>query len=205
MNRKQAHVTLDPIAFARSFSPASCRGFLDIQYPGIAYACGLSALLAIAFLVMFYRLGEHGIINGNESLYIESAREMLLSGNLAIPTLNGLPYLEKPPLFVWLLAAAIHLFGLSEFSARLVTALATLALLISISRFSKFQGMTATGLGAGCYLISSVGMGLMARVAMPDMFLTALFTIACLNFFRRCRRKTAKTQECAPRCWGRRA
>ena len=152
---------------------------LDVS---IFYFLSFTGLLAITLLVIFYRLGDHGIINGNESLYIESAREMLVSGNYAIPTLNGLPYLEKPPLFVWLIAIFTHLFGTSEFASRMVTALATLALVISVARFSKLLRITATGIGAGFFLITSVGIDIMSRVAMPDMFLTALFTIACLHF-----------------------
>lgn len=146
------------------------------------YLLGFSGLCVLTLFVVFYRLGDHGIINGSESLYVESAREMLLSRDFAIPTLNGLPYLEKPPLLVWLLAAFTYLFGATELVARLVTALATLALIISITRFSKLLRISTTGISAGLFLITSVGIDIMSRVAMPDMLLTTLFTTGCINF-----------------------
>ena len=52
---------------------------------------------------------------------------MLVLKDWASPHLNFVPYLEKPPLFYWLNTAAFEAFGLSEFSARLSTALAAIA------------------------------------------------------------------------------
>lgn len=56
----------------------------------------------------------------------ETAREMLLSGDYAIPRLNGELRLQKPPLPYWLSAASYQLFGVSAWAARLPSALATL-------------------------------------------------------------------------------
>ena len=170
------------VQYGLSFLLKQRRYWILAQDSRIFYLVGFAGLCALTLLVVFYRLGDHGIVNGNESLYIESAREMLLSRNFAIPTLNGLPYLEKPPLLIWLLAFFIHLFGTSEWVARLVTALATLALIISISRFSKLLRISTTGISAGLFLITSVGIDVMSRVAMPDMLLTTLFTTGCINF-----------------------
>jgi len=143
---------------------------------------GLAGLAVISASIVFFGIGDYGIINGNESLYVEAAREMLSSGDFAIPTLNGLPYLEKPPLYVWLLTIARSMFGSSEFVARSVNALVTLALVVVTIRFSVLLGIGSTGAVAGFILITSLGIDLMSRAAMPDMLLTMLFSAACLNF-----------------------
>src|SRR5205085_2927161 len=39
------------------------------------------------------------------------AMEMDLSGNYLVPTLNGEDYLNKPPLYSWIISASYHLFG----------------------------------------------------------------------------------------------
>jgi 4-amino-4-deoxy-L-arabinose transferase-like glycosyltransferase len=45
--------------------------------------------------------------------------EMLISGNYMVPTINGEPYLNKPPLYNWLLALSYKTFGVNEFALRM--------------------------------------------------------------------------------------
>jgi 4-amino-4-deoxy-L-arabinose transferase-like glycosyltransferase len=59
----------------------------------------------------------------DEGRYAEVAREMLRSGDWITPRLDGVPFLDKPPLFYWLEAVAFALFGVGHGAARLVTAL----------------------------------------------------------------------------------
>jgi 4-amino-4-deoxy-L-arabinose transferase-like glycosyltransferase len=44
--------------------------------------------------------------------------EMMLSGNYMVPTINGEPYLNKPPLYNWILALSYKTFGVNEFALR---------------------------------------------------------------------------------------
>lgn len=50
----------------------------------------------------------------DEARYVEIAREMITSGDYVSPHLNGLKYFEKPPLFYWIEAAFVKLFGINE-------------------------------------------------------------------------------------------
>jgi 4-amino-4-deoxy-L-arabinose transferase-like glycosyltransferase len=45
--------------------------------------------------------------------------EMMLRDNFMVPTLNGEPYLNKPPLYNWLLALSYKTFGINEFALRM--------------------------------------------------------------------------------------
>lgn len=159
-----------------------CRRWLTGVDPLIFDRLGYLGLLAFACVAFFVGLGDHGILNGNESLYVEAAREMALSGEWAVPTQNGLPYLEKPPLFVWLVRAAMGLDDSIELSPRLVTATAALALVLGVMRYSVLLKVGRRGFAAAFILTTSLGMDIMARVAMPDMALTTCFALACLAF-----------------------
>ncbi len=80
----------------------------------------------VAFFFVGIGLGSYAILDNNEGLYSEISREMLRSGDWhqwVIPHLNGLAYMEKPPLLYWLTAVFFAVFGESEWSARLVPAL----------------------------------------------------------------------------------
>lgn len=62
----------------------------------------------------------------DEGRYIGSAWEMLNSDNWLVPTLDGLPFFHKPPLFYWLTALSLKLFGVNEWAGRLASILAAL-------------------------------------------------------------------------------
>ena len=54
----------------------------------------------------------------DEGRYVGVTWEMLRSGDWLTPTLDGLPYFHKPPLFYWITAGSMALFGLDEAAAR---------------------------------------------------------------------------------------
>ncbi len=83
-------------------------------------------VLLLGATAAFYlaRLGAAGLYDPNEGMYAEIPREMLVLGDWLTPHFNFIRYFEKPPLLYWLTAICYQLFGISEFSSRLVTALA---------------------------------------------------------------------------------
>lgn len=128
-------------------------------------------------------LGHFGLLNGNEVLYAEIAREMLDTGDFVVPHLNGVPYLEKPPLLYWAIALAMQLFGSNEFAARLPSALSALGLFGVVIWFGHRLGRLALGLRAVYVLGTSLGFILMARMAMPDGMFAALLLAALLPIY----------------------
>lgn len=74
----------------------------------------LAAALALPLLV----LGSP-LIEIDDARYAEVPRAMAASGDWILPSLNAMPYVEKPPLWYWLGAASITVFGASEAAARL--------------------------------------------------------------------------------------
>ena len=74
-------------------------------------------LLGLLALWLLATLGLRPLLLPDEGRYASVAREMLLGDGL-VPTLNGLPFFHKPPLFYWLDMAAMQLFGTNAFTAR---------------------------------------------------------------------------------------
>ncbi|MGZ3902543.1 MAG: ArnT family glycosyltransferase [Bacteroidia bacterium] len=72
----------------------------------------ISALLFIPFL------GSVHLFDWDEINFAECAREMLVSDNYSLVQLNFQPFWEKPPLFIWLQALSMKIFGVNEFAAR---------------------------------------------------------------------------------------
>ncbi len=79
----------------------------------------LAGLLLLPALVI--NLGLMTFI-GDEGIRANVALEMMLSGDYVVPTINGEPYLNKPPLYNWILAFSFWLFGQpNEWAARVPT------------------------------------------------------------------------------------
>lgn len=106
----------------------------------LRYILWLSFLLLVGF-TFYYGLGSYALANNNEGLYAEIAREMYISHKYIIPMLNGVPYIEKPPLLYWLINGSFHLWGINEFAARFVPATCGVILCFSLVFFlSKLTG-----------------------------------------------------------------
>ena len=77
-------------------------------------------ILSLFLAALFgFKLGERALWSPVEGHYAEIAREMVVSGDYLTPSLAGMKFLEKPPLFYWLENVNIKLFGLNEWSLRL--------------------------------------------------------------------------------------
>ncbi|MCJ7749529.1 MAG: glycosyltransferase family 39 protein, partial [Armatimonadetes bacterium] len=75
-------------------------------------------------------LGITPLDDFDEAYYAEGAREMLERGDLGTPYYNGRPFLLKPILIYWLIAAAFRIFGPTEFAARSVSAFFATAIVL---------------------------------------------------------------------------
>ena len=152
---------------------------------GLTIPLWLVWLVAAAFV--FAGLGGHALLDNNEGLYAEIPREMLAANDWrqwVIPHLNGLPYMEKPPLLYWLTALSFSLFGMTEFAARLVPALSALGCVALLLGFACSQQRTTAGRLAAVMFISGIGVCAMSRVLMFDMLLTAMLTGALMYAYR---------------------
>jgi len=139
-------------------------------------------LLLVCTLLFAFDLGGRSITSPDEGRYIEIPREMVETGDYVLPRLNGILYFEKPPLFYWMEAASIKLFGISEFSTRLVPAL--LGLFGCVCAFyvaRRFYGRTA-GLIAGGVLATTLLYYALARFIVLDMAVSVFMSAALFAF-----------------------
>lgn len=77
------------------------------------------ALLLLAFLWLAATAWLRPLALPDEGRYVSVAWEMIRSGDWLVPTLDGLPYFHKPPLFYWLTAAALSATDSTLLAARL--------------------------------------------------------------------------------------
>ena len=91
----------------------------------------LILLLLIALPLFSLGLTNHGLWSADEPRVAEIGREMAITGNWVVPTLNQRPFLEEPPLYYGVLALTFKIFGISDRVVRIPSALFGLAAVIA--------------------------------------------------------------------------
>jgi dolichol-phosphate mannosyltransferase len=90
-------------------------------------------LLFLAAAGHFLARLDHPLLEPEEARYAEIPREMLLRRSFLVPVLHGETYWQKPPLLYWLVMLSYHLFGVHDWAARLVPALAGLGSVLIVT------------------------------------------------------------------------
>jgi 4-amino-4-deoxy-L-arabinose transferase-like glycosyltransferase len=152
------------------------------DFQGSQRTTGYVVLTGIALLYLSL-LSAVGIFDPEEGRHVSIATAMLRSGDLVVPQLQGFPYLEKPPLAYWMIAASFRAFGRGEFAARLPVAILGLAGIGSVLALGRaVLGATAGWLSAGV-LALTIQWFVQARYMTTDMVVSAWITIALAAFY----------------------
>ncbi len=133
---------------------------------------GLFALFALGALYLVESEGPV-IFDDNEGLYAGAAHEMRARGDWIVPTLDGIPRCQKPPLVYWLILVSTSLFGENEFAIRLPQALATLAWMAATYCLGLALGGQSLGQMAALILGTAFGSFVFGHIIMPEIFLAA--------------------------------
>jgi 4-amino-4-deoxy-L-arabinose transferase-like glycosyltransferase len=142
----------------------------------------LLGLLALVAGVLLQGLGVWPLMEPDEGRNAEVAREMLQSGHWSVPHFNGLPYLDKPVLLFWLIAAAFHVLGVSELAARLPSVLGALATIVATYDLGRVLAGRRRALVAAMVMATTPMLFVYAHLVIFDSVLTALVTgaLCCL-------------------------
>jgi len=148
------------------------------------YNCvGLVALILLCAALLFANLGAAALFEPDEGRNAEKAREILLLHDWVTPHENFLAVLDKPMPYYWLVAASYKLFGVSEWTARLPSALAGAGCVVLVFLFARrFFGLWPA-LWSSLILVSSLEFYLFSRIVIFDMTLTFFMTLSLFCFF----------------------
>lgn len=119
-----------------------------------------------------------------DAVQAQIARNMLESGDWVTARLNGVKYLEKPPLKYWMIALSFKVFGVYDWAARIPLALSSVLLCWLVWRFGCWAFSPEAGLWAGVALSTCAGLFLFTRILIPDVILTATITLAMWALLR---------------------
>jgi len=142
----------------------------------------ITLILCIAGILMFTFLGMNPLLDPDEPVYAETAREMLQFQDFISPRIYGDFWYDKPPMYYWMVAAAFKVFGFGEFAARFPSAFLAVsgAVLVYLAGRKLFN--ERAGLLAALVLATSLEYFYLGNAAVTDMTLTFFLTAALLAY-----------------------
>ncbi|MGA8011673.1 MAG: glycosyltransferase family 39 protein, partial [Candidatus Acidiferrales bacterium] len=156
----------------------------------------LAVLLFAGAVYLGCIVSPPSLMDDVDAVQAQIARNMLVSGDWVTARLDGLTYLEKPPLMYWTIAASYKLFGVHDWAARLPIALATVALCLLTAAFGTWAFGGRAGFYAGLCMSTSIGLFLFTRILIPDVMQTFTIALAIWALLR-----ALDEEETHPRFW----
>lgn len=141
-------------------------------------------LLILSFLLYVLNLGSVGLWGKHEALYAEVAREMLIDGNWIIPHFDGDIYIEKPPLYFWMVALCSMPVGdVNEFTARMPAALCAMGTVMVTFFFGRKLFNTRVAFFGALILATCLFFVVYGRRARLDTTFTFFISSSLLAFY----------------------
>lgn len=142
-------------------------------------------LLLLVGLLFFFALGNHELQGSTEARVSGIAMAMHLDNDWVVPRLFREPFLEKPPLSLWLDAGAIRLFGASTGAVRLASAFAGLfSVMLLFGMLRRFGRPTTLAFSAALILATMASYWGNVRGVGEDSLLSLGVTAALLGFYQ---------------------
>ncbi|MDB5311430.1 MAG: glycosyltransferase family 39 protein [Gemmataceae bacterium] len=142
----------------------------------------LLVILLLPAAILYPTLGFH-LLEPDEGRYAQIPKEMLERGEWVVPTLQGEPYLDKPPLMYWLIALSYRVFGVSPESARLVPAVCVHLTILAVYLLGRRSIGERAAFWAAVLLSVAPGFACVARLLVLDGLLVLCVTLSVVCGF----------------------
>jgi len=142
----------------------------------------LIILLLISGVVLFWSLGSGSLASWDEAIYANISNEIIKSNNWIDLTHEGVPWNDKPPLYMWITAFFYTLFGVTEFSARLLSVLCGVGTILCTYLLGNKLYSRKTAISASLILLTSWQFIWSSRMGTLDIAMTFFMILSFLLF-----------------------
>lgn len=142
----------------------------------------LLIVAGVALFIILFGIGGVPLLDPDEPVYAETAREMLQTGDFLSPRIFGDYWYDKPPMYYWLVALAQFIFGDNEFAARFPAGLMACATSVMLYVGTTRIFGERAGFWSAMILTSCIEFFYMGKAAVTDTTLLFFMTGALLAF-----------------------
>ena len=147
----------------------------------------VSEMLLYLLLALYFFVFGNWVLSFtslDEGRNMDAVKNMLETGNYLVPFYNCHERFEKPPLLYWLVILSSKVFGLNEFSARLVSGLSALGVSFLTYKVAKDFFNKEVGLRAFLVSLLFIHYWVEARAVVPEMTLTFFMLLGLYMFLK---------------------
>jgi len=141
-------------------------------------------LLSLWAAVFLAASATPSLLDDADATHAQAAQAMLHTGDWVTLHVNGIRYLEKPPLPYWIAASSMRLFGENTFAVHLPLALTVLGLALLAYAWGRRAFSERAGLYAALFTLTSAGVFLFTRIFIPDALLSLLLAFSIYSALR---------------------
>ena len=149
---------------------------------GISTAAAWLILAVIFAAVQLGSLFTPPLLDDADASHAQAAQHMAESGDWVTLKVDGIRYLEKPPLPYWIEAGLYRVFGENAFATRLPNSLALLGCAWIAWLWAGRAWGRRAGFYAGLGVLTAIGPFLFTRFAIPEAVLSFLLLFALYSF-----------------------
>ena len=139
-------------------------------------------LLLVFFSVFGAALFSPSILDDADATHAQAAQHIVSSGDWVTLYVNGVRYLEKPPLPYWMVAVDYYLFGENVFATHLPMALGVLGCALIAWFWSRRAWGDRAAFYSALAMLTCIGPFLFTRFLIPESLLTCLLMLALYAF-----------------------
>jgi len=134
----------------------------------------LHMLLLLGFWLAIYgfSLATPPLLDDADATHAQAAQAMVHTGDWVTLHIDGVRYLEKPPLPYWLSALSLRVFGANTFAIHLPLALAVLALAFLGYAWARRAFDSRAAFYTGLFVLTATGVFLFTRIFIPEVLLS---------------------------------
>jgi 4-amino-4-deoxy-L-arabinose transferase-like glycosyltransferase len=133
----------------------------------------LIGLVLLTTLLFLPGLGARDLWNPSEPAYGRAVAEMAEAGEWLVPTVNGERFLEKPPLYFWMVRLAGLAGGVNEFTLRLPAFLSAIVATLFVYLLGRREAGVFAGRVAAGLFVTFFSVAAAARQIQMDLSTTA--------------------------------
>ncbi len=135
-------------------------------------------LLSVWAAIFLAAAATPSLLDDADATHSQAAQAMLHTGDWVTLHVNGIRYLEKPPLPYWIAASSMRLFGENTFAIHLPLALTILGLALLGYAWGRRAFSERAGLYAALFTLTAAGVFLFTRIFIPDALLSLLLALS---------------------------
>jgi 4-amino-4-deoxy-L-arabinose transferase-like glycosyltransferase len=156
----------------------------------------LILLLSLWAAIFLAASATPSLLDDADATHAQASQAMLHTGDWVTLHVNGIRYLEKPPLPYWIAASSMRLFGENTFAIHLPLALTVLGLALLGYAWGRRAFSERAGFYAALFTLTSAGVFLFTRIFIPEALLSLLLALSIYAALSALDRRTRN-----PRLW----